>query len=378
MRLSSKAAKMGPDWSYLTSELLILISEMASTTNIQYVHLRAVCKAWRQALTPNPRHLPRQNPWLLLPLDARCRIDVDDFHLSFYDLSQSRTHRFVLPYVRDKHVYGSYYGWLVLVRDKRVSLHNPITRSSIELPSLDAPPTILSAAFSKRESTLPYVGKVMLSCNPSERGCVVVAWLLYQSKWELGLCRIGDTHWTGVKMMDMTMSRMLLDFTCDNKSVYMVNIKGELLAYDLESLAMRTFPSKINFNAMHDRINLVEGVADAEADGPLVVITTEYLGKLKQIYVCKWINNEQRWCRVKNIGKSVLFLSHYDCSKLQLEDQHGNEIYYDRRHYVDMGFRIGINKIIMQSGYIFLHCPSPTEVFPTVSGFPSWFTPSLI
>ncbi|KAF3336231.1 F-box protein SKIP23-like protein [Carex littledalei] len=349
------------------------MSEKASTTNVQYVHLRAVCKAWRRALTPNPRHLPRQTA----SPPPSC-----------------------------------------------VSLHNPITRRSIELPSFDALPTILSGPISKRGSSIAsvstlHVGKVVLSCNPSELDCVVVARLMMgdPSMWELGFCRIGDTHWTGIMMRDAC--QPLMSFTCNNKSVYMVNTKLEMLAYDLESLTMRTFPSKINYNGMIDRIHLVEG--DAEADGPLVVITTEYLGKLKQIYVYKWINYEQRWRRVKNIGKSVLFLSRDDCTKLQLEELNGNEIYYDIRHDlasrsrddiflsrddiflgrddftklqlevkrgngisdvirhdVAMGFRICINKMNLQSGGILPHCPNPREYFYNKLRPTLWFTPSLI
>jgi hypothetical protein len=276
---------------------------------------------------------------------------------------------------------GSYYGWIVLVHEEIVLLHNPVTGGSIELPCLDAPPSVLGAVQPKRESSGPlsdkhYVRKVILSCNPAEDGCIVVAWLISTTNWELAFCRKGDTHWTGLKMREK--GRPLRDITYSNNSVYVVNSRREFVAYDLATLAMSIFPSKVKYMGSNGRLKLVEG--DAKSDVPLIVITTKYHGNLQQIYVYKWINNHRHWpwYRVKNIGRSVLFLNHDNCFQLQLEELCGNVIYYEVKHSLAGGsVHVGINRMHIQTGDIVPHSPSPTEAFPQISGLPFWFTPSL-
>ncbi|KAJ4786949.1 F-box protein skip23 [Rhynchospora pubera] len=356
------------DWANLPPDMITLISEKASITNTMYVHLRAVCKGWRSSLTPHPRHLPRQSPWLLLP-----RLGVHDFRLRFYNPSLCKSYHFNLPCLSGKYIYNSY-GWFVLNHGCRVSLFNPITGNSFDLPSLDA--------MSKSERAVPNVPhyclqKVLLSCNPSEPDFFVVAWFLSWSDWELGFCRIGDTHWNGLKKRDGCTS--LLDFTCHRNSVYTVNCKKEVSVYDLQSLTVWTYPSKIIYYPNYQRINLVEG--DGESGGPLVVITYECHGNNNLINVYKWYeyDSQQQWCLVMDIGKRALFLNRFNCTNLQLEGTQGNAIYYDASCPLDLNsFRVSINRVFLKSGSVLQHNLGPLVEFPTICGWFSWFTPSLI
>ncbi|KAJ1699048.1 hypothetical protein LUZ63_007560 [Rhynchospora breviuscula] len=252
------------DWAGLPEDLVTIIGEQV-TANTAYIYLRLVCKAWRRALTPNPRHLPPQSPWLLLP---RIR---EGFELDFYDPFQSKPHRFRCPYMKGKDICGSSHGWLLLEHDHRISLFNPITQSSIDLPTFHAPPSFPSPPLPPGQFITQNVKKATLSCNPSEDGCIVVAQFIAMSKWDFAFCRIGDTHWTGLMPHNMHLP-MLLDFTCHKNLVYTVNIKTNVSVYDLNDLSLRTFPSKISYNSGYDRLNIVEG--GLESGEPLLVRTT--------------------------------------------------------------------------------------------------------
>ncbi|KAJ3699531.1 hypothetical protein LUZ61_003236 [Rhynchospora tenuis] len=358
------------DWAGLIPELVTIIAEKASTTNTGYIHLRLICKAWRRALTPNPRHLPPQSPWLLLPrtpADVCYREGLDHSKLTFYDPFQSKTHIFRLPYIRGKSIRGTSHGWLVLEHSWRVSLFNPLTQCTIHLPSL----------FRDQKGTL-WVEKAILSCNPSKDGCVVVAsFLSYSSSnWELGFCRIGGTRWTCLRMKDK--QSFLIDFTCHKNIVYTFDIKKEVLVYNLQDLSVRTLPSKIWYNSIYYQEYLVEG--DSESGEPLLVLITTKYHETTKILVHKWSNNRQQWQPVPNIGKQVLFLNLNNSINLQLEGGRENELYYvvkcpmDHRSY----FRLGINQMHLNTGKDVLQIPGPMEEFNSLGENPTWFTPSLI
>lgn len=383
---------MRPDWTDLPLNTLPIISEKACSTNLQYLNFRMVCKTWGSAVFPRPQHL-RQGPWLMLPRPPKdvCHdMGIDPSDLSFYDLFTSQTHQFHLPIISDKYICGSSRGWLALEHDHRVTLLNPITGSSIALPSFER--TILRVATSKRKRSVHAnqheqytlcVYKVTFSCNPSEPGCVVVAWFL-SSDWDLGFCRIGDTHWTGLKKQEHFGSG-LLDFICHNNMVYTINKRKEVSVYDIQDLSVRKFSSKINFNGLYDQVNLVEG--GAVSGEPFVVIKTEYHGKTK-VVVRKWFGDRKQWRLVRDIGKRVVFLSRSHCismhsMNMQLEEQgerrRESEIFYCVRCPQSIeSFKVGINRVNLESGTDVPHNPSPLEVFSSVSGYGMWFTPSLI
>ncbi|KAJ3699547.1 hypothetical protein LUZ61_003252 [Rhynchospora tenuis] len=356
------------DWADLPEELVTIIGEKI-TTNTAYIYLRFVCKAWRRALTPKPRHLPPQSPWLLLP-GIR-----DGFELDFYDPFQSKFHRFQCPYMRGKDICGSSHGWLVLEDDLRVSLFNPITQCSLDLPPFNAPPSILiSLPQGWRHYPYQNVMKATVSCNPFEDGCVVVVQFRTMSKWELAFCRIGDTHWTGLLLQDMYgKGQMLFDFTCHKNLVYTVNGNMVVSVHDLHNLSWRTFPSKISYNWRYDRVNIVK--RDLESGEPLVVKTTDFCGT-KMFCVYKWFDDSQRWFQVHNIGKQVLFLNWGHCISLLLGEGRGNQLYHSN-FLPEAHYRVGIYQVDLKSGKDFMLNQSP-ELPYLIPGSPIWLLPSLI
>ncbi|KAJ1699043.1 hypothetical protein LUZ63_007555 [Rhynchospora breviuscula] len=382
---------MEPDWTQLLPELLSIISKKASTTIEEYVNLRAVCKPWRKTLTPCPLHLPSQVPWLMLPRlspDDFRKNGIDDSYITFYDLSRSTVHRFELPFLSGKYIRGSSHGWLILEHDYRLSLLNPITRTSIELPSFRDVSTNLVVGYKRKwsesfDETRGYkrcIQKVILSSNPSEPGCVVVARFKSLNSL-LCYCRIGDSSWAKLRedVGHNLRFSALWDFIFHNNLVFTISCYDEVTIYDLENLSVKTFASRLNTH----RCNLVQGVG--ESAGPIVVKQSVRSGKTS-FSVYEWVNNgEPKWCQVRNIGKQVLFFNRsrpmlaLSSANLQLEKWQGNQIcYYAWRPMGSEYFQIGINCVNLESGKDVEDINSPSDVFPTNSGATLWLTPSLI
>ncbi|KAJ3699542.1 hypothetical protein LUZ61_003247 [Rhynchospora tenuis] len=373
------------DWAGLPPELVTIIGKKV-TTNTEYTRLRSVCKAWRRALSPYTRHLPRQAPWLMVPINALGREGHEDIaELVFYDRFRSKTHRFRLPYISGKHICGCSHGWLILEHDRKVSVFNPITQISIYPPPFDAPPTHLNQIF--------FVEKAILSCNPYEDGCIIVVGFKFQNTHlpthkELRFCRIGDTHWTGLKTLNEP--GKLLDFTCHKKFIYTISKKGEVSGYDTQDQSVRTFPSKIKYRPSYgryspfrDEINLLEG--DSESNEPLVVKYTLKDNTLERskITVYKWFGDMQNWYQVFNKGKRVIFFNEEHSINLQVEEgpekRQENELYnyVTRKVGKEIAFA-GINLVYFKSGMVVLQKPRTIEELVTGSGCPMWITPSLI
>ncbi|KAJ4753885.1 hypothetical protein LUZ62_088290 [Rhynchospora pubera] len=234
------------DWAALPEELVTIIGEKV-TTNTAYI-----ISGWFVRPGAEPSH---PTPAISLPNPPGSCSLVTEKALNLISMTpfSPNPHRFRCPYMRGKYICGSSHGWLLLEHDYGISLFNPITQSSIDLPSfyvpqsVPIPPRLPGWKFIISRN----VKKATLSHNPSNDCCVVAAQFIAMSKWELAFCRIGDTHWTGLLPRDMH-QQMLLDFGCHKNMVYTVNRKMEVSVYDLNDLSLRTFPSKISYNRRYD------------------------------------------------------------------------------------------------------------------------------
>ncbi|KAJ1699042.1 hypothetical protein LUZ63_007554 [Rhynchospora breviuscula] len=317
---------------------------------------------------------------------------IDDSYITFYDLSRSTIHRFELPFLSGKYIRGSSHGWLILEHDYRLSLLNPISRTSIELPSFRDVSTNLVVGYKRKwsesfDETSGYkrcIQKVILSSNPSEPGCVVVARFKSLNR-PLRYCRIDDSSWTKLQADVGHINNPLLlplwDFIFQNNLVFTMNYNGEVTIYDLENLSVKKFASRLNL--ISSRYNLVQGVG--ESGGPLVVKHSVDSEK-PSFSVYEWVNNgEAKWCQVKNIGKRVFFIDlpkpipALSSTNLQLENWQGNQIcYHAWCTMTSKYFQIDINCVNLESGKDVENIHSPTDEFPTKSGATLWLTPSLI
>ncbi|KAJ3673801.1 hypothetical protein LUZ60_005793 [Juncus effusus] len=374
--------QMGPDWANLPADVVQIISEKIVFKE-QYAHLRLICQQWRRACPPNPRHLIGQVSWLWLPRQSSSST------LSFYDLTRFKVYKFDLHDVIDKNICGHSRGWILLRKDKKFSLINPITREikSDCLPSLDVPPNIL--AFARNEKTIDalnaHLNKIILTSSPSDEGCIVVAHFL--SDWELGFCKMGDSCWTILKLREYGRgSCSMSDFKYKNGLVYAMNNKGQVTVYDLKNLSHMIIIGNLSYARNLDRLYLV--IADEELDGmPLLVRRVKYwqprCGTVFEVYKCINGKGRSRWRKVRNIGNSVLLLGDAQCElvslrNIQLNGWEANHVCYRSEKHGEDGYYYDIIEMASIENGSVKEVPNSLGVLhPDRFYYISWFTPSL-
>jgi Protein of unknown function (DUF295)/F-box domain len=193
-------------WSKLPFDILEEIAEKLRHNDL--THFGAVCKSWRSVYLENILRLPKD-----LPLDLchprpfgtpilllSCRMNSDSReYVSLHDGTANR--QIFLPEAANKWICGSDWGWLILVdiRGVEVCLYNPLTRSKIQLPSLDTFPELIGDygfVDQTPRDCFRLINRAIISSNPTSNpnDCVVMAIVGFVH--HLYFCKLGDNKWT--------------------------------------------------------------------------------------------------------------------------------------------------------------------------------------
>ncbi|KAJ8499172.1 hypothetical protein OPV22_009724 [Ensete ventricosum] len=195
-------------WAGLRQHLLKLTSSFLRNAS-DYIRFRAVCKCWRSAVPPGPRHLPTQLPFLLCLSTPEPRNSSAFCLADAFNGSMRR-----LPHTTSMYCIGSSYGWLILISEatSAVSLFNPVTAEDIPLPRLSTlPSSVLLLFYQSSDGIGSYliktdnpdipvqsnaiVNKAVLSSDPTlDRDFVAIVFLDGIHK-RCFTCRPGDSSW---------------------------------------------------------------------------------------------------------------------------------------------------------------------------------------
>ncbi|KAJ3693486.1 hypothetical protein LUZ60_008966 [Juncus effusus] len=304
------------DWSLLPAELLHIISSKVESVG-DYLRFAAVCQPWRSAASSGdqPRRFPHLLPWLLLPYQLAGNGNSGS-SFEFYDLSESKTHRFSLPEMQEKQICGSSFGWFVLLKGQEFSLFNPLTRAAVSLPPLTAPPDNLGFPpldspdhvwdpnqYSFRAGCDCRVIKAVLTSNPLLGPDCMVLVLFQSSIWDLAFCRIGDENWTVIEFgaqSEMPFDYGFVDFTHSNGSVYASDLFGSLTIYNLKDRSKRLACRGLGLWDLH----LVQG----DSEGEVLVLYSDGEGENPYtLYKLRTMNGETDWFQERDIGQNMLF-----------------------------------------------------------------------
>ncbi|CAL9780040.1 unnamed protein product [Musa acuminata subsp. burmannicoides] len=195
-------------WTGLRQHLVKLTSHFLRSAS-DYIRFRAVCKCWRSAVPPRPRHLPAQLPFLLYLSTPEPRNSSAFCLANAFNGSMRR-----LPHTTSMYCIGSSYGWLILISEatSAVSLFNPVTAEDIPLPPLSTLPSCVLLLFYQSEDGIgsyfiktdypnipvesnAIVDKAVLSSDPTlDRDFVAIVFLdgIYKRCFT---CRPGDRSW---------------------------------------------------------------------------------------------------------------------------------------------------------------------------------------
>ncbi|XP_065049093.1 uncharacterized protein LOC135679353 [Musa acuminata AAA Group] len=163
-------------WTGLRQHLVKLTSHFLRSAS-DYIRFRAVCKCWRSAVLPRPRHLPAQLPFLLYLSTPEPRNSSAFCLANAFNGSMRR-----LPHTTSMYCIGSSYGWLILISE--VTSADGIGSYFIKTDYPNIP--VESNAI---------VDKAVLSSDPTlDRDFVAIVFLdgIYKRCFT---CRPGDRSW---------------------------------------------------------------------------------------------------------------------------------------------------------------------------------------
>ncbi|XP_050209455.1 uncharacterized protein LOC126660153 [Mercurialis annua] len=206
------------NWSELDSDLL---SEIADRINClrDFIIFGAVCRSWRSVASPENFNKTTKAPWLLLDQDkddhsSRKFLDLSNdiiyrMNLPKYDYTQFDLWKYsVRSSIREKHYVYSSKGWFLNVENHlRLSLLNPFSLSTIDLPHLESK-VLLNFA---------------LSSSPSAASDFMILIAYYASAMrdiKLSFWKNGDRKWTD---LDLKFCISDLNITYHNGRFYIVD-----------------------------------------------------------------------------------------------------------------------------------------------------------
>ncbi|KAL3639002.1 hypothetical protein CASFOL_016909 [Castilleja foliolosa] len=382
------------DWADLPPELLLLIA-----TNLQtladYIRFRAVCQNWRAAAPVTPRYLPREFPWLMLPLSRTSN------RRGFFSPLTSDLHRLTLPEASiSRRRAGSSFGWLILIDESpSIFLINPLTRNRIALPPLTSFPNVTNFDFYSigREYTVRspendlyycnlkemrdyFIKKVILSHSPRSESDFYVLAILNRHE-NIAYCKNGDESW---KIFDAARSYSE-DVIYFNDSFYAVNKFGSIAICDLND---EISPTVKVINVRQQIDGDLQYLVNAMGDLLLVSRYLEFEIDIEHyLEVCKTVKfrvfrfdwNAQIWVSIASLVDRVLFLGANSSFAMLASDYpgcKGNRIYftddYSGTYYESIGGDHDVGVYNLSDGTI-----ESFPCYPRNSHWPIWITPSL-
>ncbi|XP_073286950.1 F-box protein SKIP23-like [Primulina huaijiensis] len=383
------------DWSELPPEVLQTVATNFLTT-ADYIRFRAVCSSWLIAAPINPRHLPREFPWLMLPLTSSIRrcffnpLTKNLYHLSLPESSHSRRPA------------GSSHGWLVLIDESpSIFLVNPLTRAKVTLPPLSSFPNVLKFDFysigkeytlrarendflyyySLKEMRDSFVKKVILSHNPLNESNFV-AFTIIDKYGDLAYCKKGDDSWTIIHEARSYCE----DVIYYKNSFYAVDKHGSIAICDVND---HNSPTGVRFLNMPQNIGGdMQYLVDAMGE---LFLVTRYLdfeidiehyhevSKTVKFSVFRLDFHGPNWEIVNSLDDKMLFLGQNSSFSLLASDYReckGDMIYftddYSGANYDGVAGYHDVGVYNLKDGSIeVLPC------YPPNSHWPIWITPTL-
>ncbi|XP_043718025.1 putative F-box protein At4g22180 [Telopea speciosissima] len=214
-------------WSGLPKDMIeIILERLVFPDNLRFA---AVCVPWRRVSME--RRLMHKYPWVMFSFSPQTKI------LSFFSLSESRVYHINIPWLEARQCFGSCKGWVLASNPnpKHCFLINPFSREApiIVLPYLDSWAGKPIYCWHSQN----FFHKVILSSNPTEPGCLVLA---IMDSCGLAYCKLGDNEWVVFK--DIKRDDFGEDVVFYNGQVYALSVIGhQLMVLDMED-PVQVFP----------------------------------------------------------------------------------------------------------------------------------------
>ncbi|XP_010107207.2 F-box protein At3g56470, partial [Morus notabilis] len=318
------------DWAGLPKGILEIIFERLSLFDC--ISVSNVCKPWRNVFS---REL---SCWEGLGFPSLFMSGQKDRDKRLcISMLEKRAWEMEIPEARGKYCWGSYQDWFILVDDvgcaddiKRyslnISLFNPFTRSTINLPR-----------------TWDFYHNMVLSARPSLENCVCM--LVHSKYQELAFWVPGAQSWNQYKVVG---ERPFEDAVFWNGSFYLLSKDNGIVQIDAASVSAAlskddsvvTFESEIK-TEFHE---VIMPESENHANDAVLRYLVESCGKI--LLICRHFSTlletrnfkvyeldigQMSWKRVESLGDRILFLgkcSSRSFSAVELGVEMSNCIYF--------------------------------------------------
>lgn len=382
------------DWSDLQPELLQTVATNLPTL-ADYIRFRTVCHNWRRAAPISPTYLPREFPWLMLPLIRSSN------RRRFFNPLNSDLHRLTLPEASNsRRRAGSSFGWLVLIDESpSIFLINPLTRDRITLPPLSSFPNVTNFDFysigreytvrspgndfsfySLKEMRDTFIKKVIISHSPYADPNFYAIAILNRHE-TVGYCKNGYNSW---RIIDEAQSYSE-DVIYFNGAFYAVDKFGSIAICDFNNGDLPV----VKYIHVEQQIDGdIKYLVDAMGDLLLVSRYLDFEIDIQYyVEVCKTVRfsvfrfdwNAQKWESLASLDDKVLLLGENSSLALMASDYmgcRGNRIYFtddysgSNSDSIAGDHDVGVYNLL--DGSI-----DELPCYPRNSHWPIWITPCL-
>ncbi|XP_077220371.1 putative F-box protein At5g55150 isoform X2 [Tasmannia lanceolata] len=252
-------------------------------------------------------------------------------HTKFFSLFEKKPYDIQIPEFHRKWCCGSSMGWVVTVDDSsNVHLINPLSKTQIQLPSLDKLMYPRYSFLREIPRECIYINKIILSADPISTPDYIVV-MIVGGHSLFSFYKPGDEGWTTLEIPWGPLNDVIYykgQFCCITKSCC-------ILACDFASNGLPKFT----------KITRAAGLASyiVESSGELLEVS-KWNGKkgfISYFNVFQLDQSTGKWIELESLGDQVLFLG-FNCSislsALDFPQLKANCIYYaDNDIYVDCG-----------------------------------------
>ncbi|XP_059627438.1 uncharacterized protein LOC132270267 [Cornus florida] len=171
----------------------------------EFVRFGAVCKPWQSVAMENKlkfvqNKFSTQVPFLIVPLKDN---NVTE-RRNLYSITHNKLYDFQLRVPYKERLCGSSHGWLIgIEKSSSVTLMNPFSGSTIELPPIDS---VVSTSINLISFE---VTKVILSADPTSSPNDYIVATIYGISSTLAFIRAGDEAWTCIEKERFRMASAL-------------------------------------------------------------------------------------------------------------------------------------------------------------------------
>ncbi|XP_028084300.1 putative F-box protein At1g65770 isoform X4 [Camellia sinensis] len=216
------------DWSKLPDEIWRLIVKRQRLIE-DYVRFGGVCRSWHLITLEKENYSCSELPWVMLTENETS--NIREFHSIF----SNKVYKLYLPDIRGRRCWGSSHGWLVTVgTDREMNILNPLTRVQIPLPPLHKCPNLKKLICTPKEFRNYFVCKAVLSSNPSDPNCIVMA--IYSDHRKMAFTKLSGKAWTPLECSPV----WLEDIVHLNNYFYAVDSFCNVLVFDCTGSHLKT------------------------------------------------------------------------------------------------------------------------------------------